>query len=73
MSDSSSSNHRVLVYGGAGALGRAIVTTFVKAGSKVDSADFVVNHEASKNHTLEGAFEESLKTLVKTLKAEGGA
>ncbi|KAF9583756.1 hypothetical protein BGW38_008652 [Lunasporangiospora selenospora] len=43
----------IVVYGGSGALGRAIVSTFVKKQWNVTSIDFVANQEATTNVLLE--------------------
>ena len=63
---------RVLVYGGAGALGKAIVTAFKSKGATVESVDFSANSEASVNHTVDKDFEASITKLVKTFESEAG-
>jgi dihydropteridine reductase len=42
----------VLVYGGGGALGRTVVSTFRKANTAVVNVDLVANDEASQNIVL---------------------
>lgn len=67
------SSTRVLVYGGSGALGKAVVTAFKTFGSIVDSVDFVANAEATNNYLVNNEFEKSLTTVVKTLEGENAA
>ncbi|KAI8851923.1 hypothetical protein BC829DRAFT_441221 [Chytridium lagenaria] len=45
-------SHHALVYGGSGALGRAVVTAFKRANWTVTSVDFRVNEDASHNIVL---------------------
>lgn len=65
-----SSSLRVLVYGGSGALGKAVVTSFKKHGATVHNVDFSVNPEACHNHIVDKDFEASLTKVVKELDAE---
>ena len=67
------SSTRVLVYGGSGALGKAVVTAFKTFGSVVDSVDFVANAEATNNYLVNSEFEKSLISVVKTLEGESAA
>ncbi|KAF9159869.1 hypothetical protein BGX20_002757, partial [Mortierella sp. AD010] len=57
---------RIVVYGGSGALGRAIVSTFVKKQWAVTSIDFFANQEATTNVLLEksDSLEEQGKRVV---------
>jgi dihydropteridine reductase len=66
----SSSSVRVLVYGGAGALGRAVVTSYKSYGASIDSVDFAANEEATNNFIVDSKFEESLVKVVKQLEIE---
>ncbi|KAF9985481.1 hypothetical protein BGZ79_005436, partial [Entomortierella chlamydospora] len=57
---------RIVVYGGSGALGRAIVSTFIKKQWAVTSIDFFANQEATTNVLLEksDSLEEQGKRVV---------
>ncbi|KAG0303831.1 hypothetical protein BGZ98_006234 [Dissophora globulifera] len=56
----------IVVYGGSGALGRAIVTTFIKNKWNVTSVDFFANQDATTNILLEkgDSLEEQGKRVV---------
>jgi dihydropteridine reductase len=73
----SASSMRALVYGGSGALGKAVVSAFKQFGVSVDSVDFSANSEATNNWIVDGKFEESLTKVVQAIEAEsakvGGA
>lgn len=64
------SSTRVLVYGGSGAMGKAVVTAFKTFGSIVDSVDFVANADATNNYLVSKEFEKGLTSVVKTLETE---
>lgn len=70
MAAPTSSHLHVLVYGGAGALGRAVVASFKAGGDQVASVDFVSNPEASINYVLEGDFDSALSKLIESLDDE---
>lgn len=67
---SGTSSQRVFVYGGAGSLGKAVVTSFKAAGASVESVDFADNPDANVNHIVNKDFEASLTKVVKTLESE---
>lgn len=67
---STASSLRVFVYGGAGSLGKAVVTSFKAQGASVESVDFAENPEAAVNHIVNKDFEASLTKVVKALEAE---
>jgi len=69
MSAAAPSSLKVLVYGGAGALGRAVVAAFKVYGACVDSVDFSANSEATHNFIVDSKFEESLTKVVKEIES----
>ncbi|KAH3756879.1 dihydropteridine reductase [Pelomyxa schiedti] len=58
----------VLVYGGNGALGQAVVAKFKSRGWKTVTADFIVNENADLPLAVKGSSEEDAKYIVAQLK-----
>ncbi|KAF9423467.1 hypothetical protein BGZ76_003653, partial [Entomortierella beljakovae] len=62
----------IVVYGGSGALGRAIVSTFIQKQWAVTSIDFFANQEATTNILLEknDTLEEQGKRVINSVAGE---
>lgn len=57
----------IFIYGGSGALGKDVVTTFNKYKFSTISVDLVENKEATHNIIVKGSFEEISKQVEKEL------